>query len=99
MRSPSAFFKFVAKAALNVACFVVAGDFIVEVLPNMARDLWEWWGKRASQEQRRQEVEAVGQLTDAAAQGHAVEVVDEVAAGRPEAVRRALVTYLALIPP
>jgi hypothetical protein len=44
-KTPFALLKFVAKAALNVAGFGVAGDLAVEVLPDVARDVWEWWGK------------------------------------------------------
>ncbi len=41
LRTPLAFLRFIAKAALNAAGFGVA----VEGLPDMARDVWQRGGK------------------------------------------------------
>jgi len=93
MRTPLAFLKFVAKAALNAIGGGIAGDFAVEVLPDMARDLWDRWGKDTPAEQLRQEVQAVAQLPDEEAARQASQAVAEVAADRPEPVRRALTVH------
>jgi formylglycine-generating enzyme required for sulfatase activity/serine/threonine protein kinase len=98
MQSPLAFLRFVAKAALNVVGFGVAGDFAVEVLPDVARDLWRWWGQDRPPEELRAEVEAVARLEGEEARRHAEQAAAEVAAGRPESVRRALTAYLAQVP-
>jgi hypothetical protein len=90
--------RFVAKAALNAVGMGVAGDLAVEVLPDVARDLLNWWGKGASPEQLRQEVQAVAQLPPVEAHQLALEAVAAEAAGRPEANRRALTAYLEMIP-
>jgi hypothetical protein len=98
MRSPLAFLRFVAKAALNAVGFGVAGDFAVDVLPDMARDVWDWWGKDTPPEQLRQEVQALAKLPDPEAARLGEQAVAEVAAAQPEAVRRALTIYLSLVP-
>jgi formylglycine-generating enzyme required for sulfatase activity len=98
MRSPLAFLRFVAKAALNAVGFGVAGDFAVDVLPDMARDVWAWWGKDTPPEQLRQEVQALAQLPDPEAARQATQAVAEAAADQPEPVRRALTLYLSLVP-
>jgi formylglycine-generating enzyme required for sulfatase activity len=96
--TPFALMKFVAKAALNVAGFGVAGELAVDVLPDVARDVWNWWGKDKKPAELRAEVQQVAQLTPAEARRQAERVVAEEAAGQPEAVRQALTAYLAQVP-
>jgi formylglycine-generating enzyme required for sulfatase activity len=96
--TPFALMKFVAKAALNVAGFGVAGELAVDVLPDVARDVWNWWGKDKKPDQLRAEVQEVAQLTPAEARRQAERVVAEEAAGQPEAVKKALTAYLAQVP-
>jgi formylglycine-generating enzyme required for sulfatase activity len=96
--TPVALMKFVAKAALNVAGFGVAGDLAMDVIPEMARDVWQWWGKDKQPDERRAEVQEVAQLTPEEARRQAERVVAEEAAGQPEAVRKALTIYLEQIP-
>ncbi|HEY7428853.1 MAG TPA: protein kinase [Gemmataceae bacterium] len=98
MPTSLALFKFVAKAALNYVGFGVGGDFAVEVLPEIARDVWQWWGKDRSPEQLRQELQEVAQLPAAEAASQAGRAVAEEAAQRPETERAALTAYLSLIP-
>jgi serine/threonine protein kinase len=98
MRTPVALLKFVAKAALNAVGGGVAGDFAVEVVPDLARDVWKWWGKGRPEEQLREEVQELAQLQPIEARQQAEQVVAEEAAGQPESVRRALTVYLSQIP-
>jgi formylglycine-generating enzyme required for sulfatase activity/serine/threonine protein kinase len=98
MRSPLAFLKFGVKASLNAALFGVGGDFVVEVLPNVARDVWNWWGKDRPPEALRAEAQAVAQLPDAEVRRLAEEAVAQEAAGEPEPVRQALTAFLAQVP-
>jgi hypothetical protein len=97
MRSPLAFLKFAARAALNAGGFGVAGDLVVDVLPDVARDLWSLWGQDTPAEQLHQEVQAVARLADAEARQQAARAVAEVAAA-PTPVRQALTAYLAQVP-
>jgi formylglycine-generating enzyme required for sulfatase activity len=96
--TPFALMKFVAKAALNVAGFGVAGDLAVEVLPDVARDVWDWWGKDKKAAQLQAEVKEVAQLTPSEARRQAEQIVADEAAGQPPAVQKALTAYLAQVP-
>src|SRR5262245_49817821 len=98
MNTPLAFFKFVVKAALNAVGGGVAGDFAVEVLPGVARDVWIWWGKGRPEEQLRAEVQAVAQMSDEQARTSAEHAVAEEAPNQPSALRLELVTFLAQVP-
>ncbi|HTU22058.1 MAG TPA: bifunctional serine/threonine-protein kinase/formylglycine-generating enzyme family protein [Gemmataceae bacterium] len=96
--TPFALMKFVAKAALNVAGFGVAGDLAVEVLPDVARDVWEWWGKNKNPGELQAEVKEVAQLSPADARQQAEQIVAAEAAGQPKDVQKALTAYLAQVP-
>jgi formylglycine-generating enzyme required for sulfatase activity len=96
--TPLALMKFVAKAALNVAGFGMAGELAVEVLPDVARDVWAWWGKDKKPAQLQAEVRQVAQLTPEEARQQAERIVAEEAAAQPEAIRKALTAYLAQVP-
>jgi serine/threonine protein kinase len=90
--------KFVAKAALNAVGGGVAGDFALEVLPDLARDVWNWWGKGRPEEDLRGEVQQLAQLAPDEAKRQAELVVAEEAAEQPEPVRHALTIYLSQVP-
>ncbi|MGH7169289.1 MAG: serine/threonine-protein kinase, partial [Gemmataceae bacterium] len=96
--TPFALMKFVAKAALNVVGFGVAGDLAVEVLPDVARDVWEWWGQNKNPGELQAEVKEVAQLSPAEARRQAELVVAAEAAGQPQAVQKALTAYLTQVP-
>jgi formylglycine-generating enzyme required for sulfatase activity len=98
MRSPLAFMKFVAKAALNVVGFGVAGDFAVDVMPAMAGDVYKWWAKGKPPQEVREEVEAAAQLPPSDAHQMALEAVAAEAADKPPEVQQLLTKYLELIP-
>src|SRR5437870_1227539 len=99
MHSPMAFFKFVAKAALNYVGFGIAGDLALEVLPSVARDVWEWWGKDKAPIDRRAEVQAVAQLDDAQARRLAEQAVAEEADPQSSPQQREQVAaWLAQVP-
>ncbi|MBI1917985.1 MAG: SUMF1/EgtB/PvdO family nonheme iron enzyme [Planctomycetes bacterium] len=98
MATPLAFLKFLAKAVLNAVGGGVAGDFAVEVLPEVARDVWRRGAKQGSPEAVRAEVEALAALPPDDAARHAEAVAAEVAAGRPKKVQDALAAYLTQVP-
>ena len=64
MNGSIAFLRFVTKAALNYVGFGVAGDFVAEALPEMARDVYAWWAKGRSREQLQAEVQALALVDD-----------------------------------
>jgi formylglycine-generating enzyme required for sulfatase activity len=90
--------RFVAKAALNAVGMGVAGELAVEVLPDVARDVWKWWAKDMPVEQLRQEIQAVAQLPPVKAHELAQDAVAAEAAGKPDRPREALTAYLEMIP-
>jgi hypothetical protein len=98
MSAPLALLRFVAKAALNAVGGGIAGDFAVEVLPEIAQDVWKWWGQGRGEADLKAEVQAVAQLQGDEARREALAAVAAEAAGRPEEVRRALTAYLAQVP-
>src|SRR5277367_3750989 len=98
MNGSIAFLRFVTKAALNYVGFGVAGDFVAEALPEMARDVYDWWAKGRPQEQLRAEIQALAQLDDEEARRQAAEAVAAEAEFQPELLQLSLITYLAQAP-
>ena len=98
MGASFAFFRFVAKAALNSVGGGVLGDFTVETLPEIARGVWGRWNKDRKPEELRQEVQALAALPLVEARQQAAEAVAQEATGQPETVRQALTAYLAQVP-
>jgi formylglycine-generating enzyme required for sulfatase activity len=90
--------RFITKALLNTVGGGVAGDFAVEVLPEVAHNVWAWWSKAQDEPQRRAEVEALARAPDAEIRQWVRRTVDEVAVGQPPEVRQALETYLQQVP-
>lgn len=98
-RTPIVLMKFTAKAILNAAAFgLPAGDFVIDVLPEVAGDLWDKWGKPRDEAEIRADVEALVAVSDDEAPALAAEMVAEVAADEPEPVRQGLTSYLAQMP-
>jgi formylglycine-generating enzyme required for sulfatase activity/serine/threonine protein kinase len=93
-----AFLRFVTKAALNYVGFGVAGDFVAEALPEMARDVYKWWARGRPQAELRAEIEALAQVSDEEAKRQAEDAVAAEAAFQPESLQLSLVSYLAQVP-
>jgi serine/threonine protein kinase len=98
MNTPNALLKFVAKAVLNAIGGGVVGDFVVEVLPTVANDVWEWWGRKRSPAERRAELEALAKAPQDEVQQAVAAAVAEGFPDKPPEVRRALESYLSQIP-
>jgi formylglycine-generating enzyme required for sulfatase activity len=98
MRSPLALMKVVARAALNAVGMGVAGDLAVDVLPEVAHDVWHWWGKDKSPKELREEVEAVAQLPPEEIHELAEQVVAAEGADKAESLRKTVVGYLEMLP-
>jgi TPR repeat protein/serine/threonine protein kinase len=101
MAAHYALLRFVAKAALNHVGFGVAGDFAIEVLPELVKDVWKWWSKDRTPQQLRDDVQAVAALPQAEVHKQAIEAVNQEAVSLPPMTREKLTiaaTYLAQIP-
>lgn len=101
MRTPALLLKFAAKALVNaVGAGIpgIVGEFAVEVLPEVAQDIWDWWGETRSETERQAEVEALAQAPADEVRQAVAAVVDEIAADAAPAVREALESYLGKLP-
>ena len=102
MGAPAALFRFIARSLLNKVGFGIAGDFAVDVLPEIARDVWQRWRKGRGVEEIRLEIEAVAQASAQEARQQAADAAAEVAQEAPperrEEFREAAQAYLTLLP-
>ena len=102
MRTPLVLFKFIAKAVLNVlgaGLLGEAADLLLDALPEVAQDVWDWWNKERTEEQREAELEHLAHALDGEVRQAAEDAVREVAADQPAAVQQVLVVYLLQVPP
>jgi formylglycine-generating enzyme required for sulfatase activity len=98
MHTPLALLKFIGKAILNATGANLAGEFVVEVLPEIVNDVWAWWSKDQKEEQRRAEVEALIQAPADKIRKAVQEIVADLANTQPVEVRKALASYLNYVP-
>jgi formylglycine-generating enzyme required for sulfatase activity len=98
MAAPLAFLRFVAKAVLNAFSGGVAGDFAVEVLPEVARGVLKRYGKDLPPDKLFSDMEAAADLPPDEAARAAREIARELANGYSEAVMISLESYLTQVP-
>jgi hypothetical protein len=98
MRTPVNLLKFAGKALLNAAGGGFAGDLVVDVLPDVVRDVWGWWAQDRDEGQRRAEVEALAQAPPEEVRQAVLQVIKEIAADQPRPVQKELGTYLLRVP-
>jgi hypothetical protein len=102
MRTPLVLFKLIAKAVLHVlgaGLLGEAADVLLEALPEVAHDVWDWWNKERSEEQREAELQHLANALDGEVRQAAEDAVREVAADQPAAVQQVLVVYLMQVAP
>jgi serine/threonine protein kinase len=104
MQTPKNLLKLIGKAALNAVGGGIAGDFVVDVLPEMANDVWGWWGKGKKPAQIQKEMVALAIAKPSDIHKAAVEAVKEYVADKPgavqnpEEVQKAVEHYLTQVP-
>lgn len=98
MRTPFVLLKLVGKALLNAVGGGFAGDLLVDVLPEMAQDVWDAWSKSQDKEQRRIEIESVAQATMEEVQQQVSEIRQELAPEASPQIQLALESYLTQVP-
>lgn len=98
MRTPVALLKFTAKALINYVSFGIGGDLCIEVLPEVARDIWTWWAGERSEQQLLTELQELAQAPVGDVWPHVNQIVQELAGERPPEVRQMLAAYLAQVP-
>jgi hypothetical protein len=98
MQTPPVLLKFIGKAALNAVGAGLLGDLLVDALPAIAQDAWDYWHRERSEEDRRAELEAIAREAPGGIDLDVAAIVAEIAADRPEEVRRAVGMYLTQVP-
>jgi formylglycine-generating enzyme required for sulfatase activity len=98
MKTPLGLLRFIARAGLAALGGGAVGDFAAEVLPDLAREVWGWWGKGRREPDLQAEVQALARLGPDDARSLADQIVLELAADRPPEVRLVLATSLAQVP-
>jgi len=98
MQTPFAILRVVGKALLNAVGGGVAGDIVIDVLPDVAQDVWAWWRKEGTPEQGRAALQALALAPPAEVKAAVQQVVAEVAGDRPIEEQLRLERYLTQVP-
>jgi serine/threonine protein kinase len=98
MQGHKAFLKFVGKAVLNALPGGFMGDLLIEVLPTVAADVWEWWAKDRSPEQRCADLLDLAAAKPEDVRAAAVEAVKEVTGNGSGEISLKLEYYLCGLP-
>src|SRR5262249_29543204 len=99
MQTPTALLKIIGKALLDTAGTSLAGDFVIEVLPEVVQEVWSHWSREFSEAQRYAEVAALVQTPTEEVNLAIAEVVTELTAEQSPMVSQALAGYLGQVPP
>lgn len=97
MSAPSGLLKDIGQAIHDAAGAKLAGDFVVEVLPEVVQNTWASWSGRSGETERREEIDALVRACDDEVRQTVGEVVSSIANGQTE-TRQALADYLAHVP-
>src|SRR5262245_45614671 len=99
MGAPFAFLKYVSQALL--ATFQVTSPLLTglaDLLPEVAKDVWRAWRKDTTDQERRQELEAVAQMAAGELAREVARLLREVAPDQPAPVRDLVAGYLTQVP-
>jgi serine/threonine-protein kinase len=98
MRAPPALLQFAGSALLHGLRGGAAGDLVTDVLPAVIPDIWSEWARDRDEGQRRDEVEALVQLSRERVRRAVLRVLRAVAAGESRPVRQQLASCLGRMP-
>ncbi len=90
--------KAVGKAALNTVGASMASDVVCDMLPEVARLVYDWWGAGRSPAQRRAEIQALAQAGPDEVRQAVENAVAAVAGDEPAELQQHLSIYLSLVP-
>jgi len=80
MRTPLALLRFLGKALLSAAGVAIFGDiadFLLDVGPDIVKDVWDWWDPGRNEDDKRAELEALARLPAPEAHAAAARVVED----------------------
>jgi formylglycine-generating enzyme required for sulfatase activity len=98
MHTPGSLLPLLGRAVLNVAGPEIAGDNLMDLLPQVAQHAWDRWSRDCTEAQRRAELEAVLQTPADAFRQAVADLRTELADSRPPEIYRALAAYLVHLP-
>lgn len=98
MHTPFAFLRFVGRAVANALGAGLAGDFLIDVLPEVAKDVWAWWGRDRKLEDCCADIQAVAQAGSDCLNEHVVMIVAEVAGDKSIELQKIVAAYLSQVP-
>jgi formylglycine-generating enzyme required for sulfatase activity len=110
MNRPVALLKFIGQAALDTGgrkpgtasprplFFSPTGEVVIDLLPEVVKDVWSSWSEARGELERRAELEALIQISFEEIGEIVAEVVKEIATDQPSTVRQALAGYLNQVP-
>src|SRR5687768_13676875 len=98
MGLPFTLLKHIGKAVLNVLGGGIAGNAIVEWLPQIAKEAWKSWSKERDEQQRRAETELIVQAGVEQLRQDIAEVKRVVATDKSPEIQLALESYLTQVP-
>lgn len=98
MQSAIALLRFVARSLLDSVGAGLVGEFAIDILPDIAQDVWTWWSAERNEDERRDDLQALIQLPAQELKKLVTMIVAEVAAHQTAEIRQALATYLTQIP-
>lgn len=93
-----ALLKILAKTLGNALGGGFAGDLIVEVLPEVAKDGWAWWHKEKDEKERRSELEVIVQSGNAQLRQEINAIVRAELAAQPPVIQQTVELYLTQLP-
>jgi formylglycine-generating enzyme required for sulfatase activity len=97
MKKPLGLLVFLARAGIAALGGGALGD-LAELLPELARDVWGWWGKGRREPELQAEVQDLARLEPDEARSLADQIVLEMAADQKPEIRLVLATCLAQVP-
>ncbi|MBY0232286.1 MAG: hypothetical protein K2W96_23665, partial [Gemmataceae bacterium] len=92
------FFRFVARAAFDCVGFGPAGDFLSEVVPEMARKVFGSWRAKRPSEQAHADLQAIADLPHDEARRLAEQAIELELAAAPADLKLSLIDYLTRVP-
>ena len=98
MHPPVTLLRLIGKAVLDTAGEALVGDFIVDLLPEVAHEVWSRWNREQTEPQRRAEVEALIHTPAEDITRFVADIVAELTVDQPPALCHALDSYLNQVP-
>jgi len=98
MHAPVTLLRLIGKAVVEIAGDALAGEFVVDLLPEVAHEVWSQWSREQTEPQRRSEVESLIHVPAEELGPVVADIVAELTVDQPPPVCHALDSYLNQVP-